>query len=76
MHEQARSMSEELEDRTGVARACSDIGNCYLKTGDYGRAISYFTKQYDMAKQTQAAAALGIGVALRFQVRQCPRACC
>jgi len=57
-----------------VVGACGNLGRCCLNTGDYGRAISYFTQQYDMAKEMQvvrdqAGAALGMGVALRLEVR-------
>ena len=74
LHEQQRAICEALGDRAGVARACGNLGNCYFSTGDYGRAISYFTQQYDMAKEMQvvpdqAKAALGAGVALRLEVR-------
>jgi hypothetical protein len=67
-------MAEALGDRAGVATACGNLGNCCLNTGDYGRAISYFTEQYNMAKELQvgkdqATAALGMGVALRLEVR-------
>ena len=74
MHEQHRAMAEALGDRAGVATACGNLGNCCLSTGDYGRAISYFTEQYNMAKEMQdercqAKAALGMGVALRLEIR-------
>ena len=73
LHEQRRAMAEALGDRAGVATACGNLGSCYLSTGDYGRAISYFMQKYDMAKELkvgkdQAAAALGVGVALRLEV--------
>ena len=74
LHEQHRATCEALGDRAGVAAACGNLGNCYRSTGDYGRAISCFTEQYNMAKELQvethqAAAALGMGVALRLEVR-------
>ena len=71
LFEQHRAMAEALGDRAGVVRACGNLGNCCLNTGDYGRAISYFTEQYNMAKELQVEtdAALGIGVALRLEVR-------
>jgi len=74
MHEQHRAMAEELGDRAGVVRSCGNLAKCSLNTGDYGRAISYFTEQYDRAKELQvgneqADAALGMGVALRLEVR-------
>ena len=74
LYEQQRAICEALGDRAGVARACGNLGDCCLNSGDYGRAISYFTHQYDMAKQMQvekrqADAALGMGVALRLEVR-------
>ena len=57
-----------------MAAACGNLGDCCLNTGDYGRAISSFTQQYNMAKELelegdQADAALGVGVALRLEVR-------
>jgi len=74
LYEQHRAMAEALGDRDGVARACGSLGNCCISTGEYGRAIPYFTEQYNMGKEMQvethqAAAALGIGVALRLEVR-------
>ena len=74
LHEQDRAICEALGDRAGVAAACGNLGDCCLNTGDYGRAISYFTEQYNMAKELQvgtgqADAALGMGVALRLEVR-------
>jgi len=74
LFEQDRAMVEALGDRAGVAGACSNLAKCCLNTGDYGRAISYFTQQYNMAKEMQvvthqANAALGVGVALRLEVR-------
>ena len=74
MHEQYRAVCEELGDRTGVVTACFNLGACYLSTGEYARAISYFTETYNMAKELklwneQAEAALGMGVALRLEVR-------
>jgi len=74
MYEQDQAICEELEDRAGVAGACFNLGACYLSTGEYGRAISYFTETYNMAKELklwneQAEAALGMGVALRLEVR-------
>jgi tetratricopeptide (TPR) repeat protein len=74
LHEQCKAISEALGDRAGVAWACGNLGNCGLNTGDYGRAISYFTEQHAIAKEIQvvhgqAKAALGVGVALRLEVR-------
>jgi len=74
LHEQERAMCEALEDRAGVAGACFNLGDCCLNTGDYEQAISYFTEQYNMAKEmqvviTEADAALGVGVALRILIR-------
>ena len=74
MHEQHRATAEALGNRAGVATACGSLGNCCLNTGDYGRAISHFTEEYNMAKEMQvwrgqADAALGMGVALRLEVR-------
>jgi len=74
LYEQCKAISEALGDRTGVVLACGNLGGCCLNTGDYGRAISYFTQQYDMAKEMQvethqAKAALNMGVALTLEVR-------
>jgi len=74
LFEQHSAMAKTLGDRLGMARACGNLGDCCLKTGEYARAISYFTEQYDMAKDMQgkpdqADAALGMGVALRLEVR-------
>ena len=74
LHEQHKAIYEALGDRAGVVAACGNLGNCCLNTGDYGRAISYFTQQYAMAKEMQvvleqAKAALGVGIALRLEVR-------
>ena len=74
MYAQARAMAEALGGRTGVVMACGNLGNCSLSTGEYGRAVSYYTEQYNMAKEMQvergqANAALGMGVALRLEVR-------
>ena len=74
LHEQYRAMLEELGDRAGVAGTCGNLGQCCINTGDYGRAISYLTEQYSMATEMQvetqqADAALGMGVALRLEVR-------
>ena len=38
MHEQDKTISEELGDHTQVARACRNLGICYYSTGDYVRA--------------------------------------
>ena len=80
LHERHRAISEALGDRAGVAAACGNLGNCYLSTADYGGAISHFTLQYNMAKELQveadqATAALGVGVALRLEVRANVRRC-
>jgi len=82
LHEQARAIWEALGDREGVVRACGNIGDCCLNTGDHARAISYFTEQYEVAKglqnqmrEAQAASALGMGVALRLEVRANVRGC-
>jgi tetratricopeptide (TPR) repeat protein len=80
LHEQQRAMAEALGDRAGVATACANHGQCCLNMGDYRRAISYFTQQYNMAKLMQvekleADAALGMGVALRLEVRANVRGC-
>jgi len=40
LHEQNKSICEELGDRAGVAEACGNLGNCYYSTGDYGRALA------------------------------------
>ena len=74
LYEQCRALAEALGDRAGVEETCGNLGKCCLNTGDYGRAISYFAEQYNMAKKTQvergqANAALGMGVALRLEVR-------
>ena len=74
LHEQQRAMWEALEDRAEVASACFNLGDCCLNTGDYEQAISYFTEQYNVAKEMQvviseADAALGVGVALRLLIR-------
>ena len=74
LHEQDKAICEALEDRTGVAAACFNLGECCLNTGNYEQAISYFTEQYNMAKEMQAVtseadAALGVGVALRLLIR-------
>ena len=74
LHEQDRALCEETGHRVGVALACGNLGICYINTGDRGRAISYYTQQYNMAQELQvetqqAAAALGMGVALRLEVR-------
>jgi len=74
LYGQDRAICEALGDRAGVTTACGNLGNCCLNTGDYGRAISRFTEQYQLAKgvqvvQDQAKAALGMGVALRLEVR-------
>jgi hypothetical protein len=53
LHEQHRAICEALGDRAGLATACGNLGACCLSTWDYGRAISYFTEQYDMAKEMQ-----------------------
>ena len=37
MYEQYKTMAEEPGDRAGVATACGNLGNCYYRTGDYGR---------------------------------------
>jgi len=68
LHEQAMTIFEEL------AAACSGLGSCCLSTGEYGRAVSCFTQQYNVAKKLQVGkdmtdAALGIGVALRLEIR-------
>jgi tetratricopeptide (TPR) repeat protein len=73
-YEQHSAMAKKLGDREGVATACGNLGDCCLQTGEYARAISYFTEQYDIAKDMQAVpdqadAALGMGVALRLEVR-------
>ena len=72
MHELSKTICEEMGDSHGVAGACGNIGKCYLNMGNYGQAISYFTQQYNMAKEMhvvkdQAAAALGVGVAHRLK---------
>jgi tetratricopeptide (TPR) repeat protein len=74
LHEQERAMCKVLGDRSEVASACFNLGDCCLNTGDYEQAISYFTEQYNMAKEMQvviseADAALGVGVALRLLIR-------
>tara|TARA_X000000368_G_scaffold35230_1_gene25773 strand:- start:358 stop:1995 length:1638 start_codon:yes stop_codon:yes gene_type:complete len=73
-NESSKRISEEIGDRPGVAKTCGNIAKCYLNTGDYRQAISYFRQNYDMAKEMeveldQAEAALGMGVALRLEVR-------
>ncbi len=79
MHEASKAICEEIGDRQGVASACGNIGECYLHSGDYGRSISHFTQQYELAKEMkvvpgEATAALGAGVALRLEVRASVRA--
>jgi tetratricopeptide (TPR) repeat protein len=72
LYEQHSAMAKTLGDRQGVATACGNLGDCCLQTGEYARAISYFTEQYDIAKDMlveRGHAALGIGVALRLEVR-------
>ena len=74
LYEQTREMYEEIGDRVGLARVYGNLGNCYLHMGSYGRAIFYYTQQYNMAKKLnlergEANAALGIGLALRLEVR-------
>jgi tetratricopeptide (TPR) repeat protein len=74
LHEQERATCEALKDRMGVASACFNLGDCCLNTGDYEQAISYFTEQYNLAKEmkvviSEADAALGVGVALRLLIR-------
>jgi len=78
LNQQARAICAALGDRTGLSMACGNLGRCCLNTGDYGQAISHFTQQYDMAKEMQvvpeqAHAALGVGVALRLEVRASAR---
>ena len=46
LHEQYKVISEELGDRAGVTKACSNLGNCMSSTGEYMKAISYYEKQY------------------------------
>lgn len=63
-----------LGDRYGVMEACGNLGTCCLSMGDYARAVSYFTRQYDMAKDLQGTshqgnAALKMGMALTLEVR-------
>ena len=74
VNESSKAISEEIGDRPGVAKTCGNIAKCCLNTGDYRQAISYFTQNYTMAKEMQveadqAEAALGMGVALRLEVR-------
>ena len=80
LHEQDKLICEELGDRAGVADACGNLGECSLNTGDYARAISHFTQQHALAQKMnicseQADAALGVGVALRLEVRASAPGC-
>ena len=37
---EAKAISEVLGDRAGLERACANIGNCYISTGEYARALA------------------------------------
>ena len=40
LHEQHKTICEELGDRVGLAATCGNLGNCYESTGEYARAIT------------------------------------
>lgn len=75
VHEASKAIYQKNRDRPGLARTFGNIAKCCLNTGDYGQAISYFTQNYEMAKEMQveaeqAEAALGIGIASMQKVRE------
>lgn len=44
-------MDELLKTHTSTTRCLNAIGNCYNKTGDYERALQYYTRAYDMRRE-------------------------
>ena len=44
-------MVEALGDRAGVAAACGNLGACYYRTGDYGRARELHEQHKAMAEE-------------------------
>ena len=74
LHELQRATCEALRDRAGVAMACGNLGICHIGTEDYARATSSLRQEYNIGREIQVEkhqrdAALGMGVALRLQVR-------
>jgi len=74
LHLQAREISETLGHREGVALASSHLGHCHCSLGDYSAAISSYKTQYAVAiemhlEEMKTRAALGLGVAMRLQLR-------
>lgn len=65
---------EELGDRAGMATASGNLGSCHRNKGEYDKAVALYKTQYEIATELQLAhvcaeAALGIGLALRQQLR-------
>jgi tetratricopeptide (TPR) repeat protein len=79
LYEQNCAMAKAAGDWNGVANAWGNLGDCSLNTGDHGQAISYYTKQYEVTKGLRDGqaehASLGVGVALRLEVRAKLRGC-
>ena len=74
---EAMSIADQLEDTLQVVYVCGNLGNCCFQAGDLDEAISYYRLQLATSQKLgredmfdyPARASMGLGVALRFQVR-------
>jgi len=78
-HAQDLAIAQEVGDRAGESVAYSNLGACHMELGDYVNAVAYYERCHAMSTELrlalmQSQAAMGMGLALRLQVRRQDRA--
>lgn len=63
-YEKQRSAYEEMEDRTGVGRAFSLIGDCHRITGFHGKAAAAYRQCVNIGNETKSARLRASGLTL------------
>jgi hypothetical protein len=73
-HKQHLAMAKEVSDRAGEGGAYASVGICYILLNEYVNTVAFHEASHVLATENglahvQARAALGMGVALRLEVR-------